>query len=940
MEYAAQLGSCLRRLPGVQSVLALGCSASLVEELKSAGLQAEGHDWQAEALPSSPRTCDIALCLSPPNLTQEECAVVVATLARRSSRVLFSSESGTVGAEWLRAFLAAGYTPDLGFDAHWAGPGAVLLKAGAGGFDQASLLAEVLQLRSRFVNGNSREHLADQGSEARYRELESAVQSIRQLTADAREREETFLQRADSRWAQLFARTNQLNQTVQTLTQSRIWRTLAAAGGLVLSIGELGARLRRRLEPGTSEQRKTRTEEPIRVHCDEPDGEVLERMLRTGISGPLRVRGWAVSPHGIGRVELQVGDQAVAEARIGLNRPDLASLYPKFPGAGKGGFVGNVDTLALANGLHTLAIRAFDLRGAAAQLDIPVKVDHIHGYADDYHRWIQDFERREPAQIALRLQTFLRQPRISIIVPVYRTRPNILEKTIVSVLNQSYSDWELCIADDCSQSPDVDAILDRYSAADTRVKVVRLAENGGISAASNAALALATGEFTGLLDHDDELAQDALLHVVDALNREPDTDMIYSDEDHIDDEGLRSDPFFKPDWSPDLILGENYVCHFLVLRTAMCRELGGFRSETDLSQDMDIVLRASLKTQRILHIPRILYHWRTNVYTGDRASDAHRQRALETSRRVVEDYLKASGTQATVEPGEVPSRWRVRYPIPKGQSVRILVPCGGNIGLLRRCLAGLTEKTDFSAYQVSVIDNSHENGVADFLRNWSAARRKATYVDFRNQPFNFSAMNNRAARDAQEPLLLFLNDDISMIRADWLTAMVELASRPEVGAVGAKLLYPDNTIQHAGVVVGIFGIAGHGFKGALADDRTYFDFPHVIRNVSAVTGACMMVPTGKFRECGGFDEEAFPVSYNDVDLCLKLGRKGYRILYTPHAQLYHHEAVSKRSADKDPRPAETMVFKARWKSAIECDPFYSPNLTRNAEDYSYRRRMD
>jgi GT2 family glycosyltransferase len=578
-----------------------------------------------------------------------------------------------------------------------------------------------------------------------------------------------------------------------------------------------------------------------------------------------------------------------------------------------------------------------DSGGSVAELDLPLKVDHHHGYANDYQRWIRDFEKRDPAQIELDLRTFAHRPLVSILVPVYRTRGVILEKTIRSVLNQSYPDWELCVVDDGSQSAEVDWILDRHAASDGRIKVVHLQENRGISGATNAALAVATGELVALLDHDDELAQDALFHIVAALNRRPDADVFYSDEDHIDDEGSRSDPFFKPDWSPDLILGENYICHFLVLRSGLCRELGGFRSETDLSQDLDIVLRASLRTQAIVHVPKVLYHWRTEVSTGGRASDSHGQRAIETSRRAVEDYLKAIGSEATVMPGAVPSRWRVRYPIPKQQSVRILVPCGGKLPLLKRCLAGLAEKTDFRAFEVSVIDNSQGTEIADFVAGWSVSGRPATYVDCRNQPFSFSAFNNYAARNIREPLLLFLNDDISMIHGEWLTAMVELASRPEVGAVGAKLLYPDNTIQHAGVVLGIFDAAGHGFRGAFAEDRTYFDFPDLIRNVSAVTGACLMVPTDKFRECGGFDEEAFPVAYNDVDLCLRLGQKGYRTLYTPHAQLYHHEAASKRAADKDPRPAETALFKARWKGVIEHDPFYSPNLAIDAEDYSYRK---
>jgi GT2 family glycosyltransferase len=918
----------------------MGSSPELMQALHGAGLEADGRDWHAEALASVSRTYDIALCLGPPDLTPGEGAVIAAALAQRSERILFSAESSAVSTAWLRAFLRAGYAPDLTLDVHWAGANAVLLRAGIADFDQAAILAEVLRLRSCLANGDSPDRSADDRLAARHAELERAVQSIRELTSEAMEREAAFLQRADLRMAQVYARTNQLSHTVQTMAQSRIWRTLVVVGGWILRIQEFAGRLRSSPAPAPHDRADADGETAVTLWCDEPDGAALARMFRTGISGALRVRGWAVSRYGIRRVEYQLGDQTAAEARIGLHRPDLESLYPTFPNAGRGGFIGHVDTLPLANGRYTLTIRAFDMRGGAAKLEIPLKVDHVHGYANDYHRWIQDFEKRDPAQIGLQLQMFPRRPLISIIVPVYRTRAAILEKTIRSVLNQSYPDWELCVADDCSQSPELDAVLDRYAASDARVKLVRLAENQGISAASNAALAMATGEFIGLLDHDDELAQDALLHVVDALIRQPDTDVAYSDEDHIDDNGLRSEPFFKPDWSPDLILGENYVCHFLALRTSLCRELGGFRSETDLSQDLDIVLRASLKTQRIIHIPRILYHWRTNVYTEDRASDAHRQRALETSRRAVEDHLRAMGTPATVVSGAVSSRWRVRYPIPKGQSVRILVPCGGNLNLLQRCLAGLAEKTDFPAYRVSVIDNSQSAAVAHFVGKWSAGGRRASYVDYRDRPFNFSAMNNLAAKDAQEPLLLFLNDDVSMIHSDWLTAMVELASRPEVGAVGAKLLFPDNTIQHAGVVLGIFGLAGHAFKRTFAEDRVYFDFPDLIRNVSAVTGACMMTPTEKFWACGGFDEEAFPVSYNDVDLCLKLRQKGYRILYTPHAQLYHHEAVSKRTADKSPRAGETTLFKARWSAAIANDPFYSPNLTLDAEDYSYRKRME
>ncbi len=237
-----------------------------------------------------------------------------------------------------------------------------------------------------------------------------------------------------------------------------------------------------------------------------------------------------------------------------------------------------------------------------------------------------------------------------------------------------------------------------------------------------------------------------------------------------------------------------------------------------------------------------------------------------------------------------------------------------------------------------MVDNSRTSAVEQFVRGVKVGGRAAGYIDFRDRPFNFSAMNNAAARDCTAELLLFLNDDVTVITRDWLTAMVELACRPEVGAVGAKLLYPDGMIQHAGVVVGLLGACGHAFKGEPGDERRYFDFPDVIRNVSAVTGACMMVPTRLFWDCGGFDAATLPVAYQDIDVCLKLGRKGYRVLYTPHAQLYHYEAISKRPEDKDPRAAEIAAFRARWKNVIEHDPFYSPNLTRSSENYAYARK--
>jgi O-antigen biosynthesis protein len=765
---------------------------------------------------------------------------------------------------------------------------------------------------------------------ARIAELEASVRELRIALAEAHEQQSIALEKMAGRIAQCQSRTLHLDHMVRQILTSRTWKGLVTAGGVLLRLQGMA-----RGGNASGAARKVAGEAFFRISCDEP------RAAGEGggtLSGRVLVKGWALASSGIKRIEIQAGTNPPVEARYGLYRPDIGNGQSEFPDAERSGFRAMVDLAGLPDGRHNIVIRAFAAAGAQNELKVPVEVDHLHGYASEYHRWIAEFDRRETAVIQMKLQAFTLQPVISILVPIYRTAPAILERTISSVIEQSYPNWELCLADDGSRSPEVDAILERFERQDRRVKVARLAENRGISAASNAALGLATGEFVALLDHDDELAPDALYHFVDALNHHPGAELFYSDEDHLDDLGLRSEPFFKPDWSPDLILAENYVCHFMVFSRRLCQEVGGFRSEVDLSQDHDLLLRMSSRTREVVHIPRILYHWRTEVYSTTRASTREKQ-ALESSRRAVDDFLRAAGVPATVEPSHVPSRWRVRYAIPEDARVRIVIPCGGKTELLERCVESIAGKTDYPHYEIVVLDNSRANKVSKYVHGFSRRGLTLGHIDFRNLPFNFSAMNNAGARDTEARLLLFLNDDMTIITPGWLGAMVELACRPEVGAVGAKLLYPDDTIQHAGIVLGCFDICGHAFKGQPAAERAYYDFPDVVRNVSAVTGACMMVPRQRFWECGGFDAESLPVAYQDIDLCLKLNQRGYRVLYTPHAQLYHYEAVSKRVEDRDPRPDETLTFKKRWKDVIENDPFYNPNLTRDAEDYSFRKKL-
>ncbi len=723
------------------------------------------------------------------------------------------------------------------------------------------------------------------------------------------------------------------------ILHSRIWRSLRAAGSLLLSLYGLVSWRSRKRPPRPDSPPSSLVSEPpansesIDLVCDEPQADP-----ETPRTGKITVRGWALAASGVERIEVRLGG-ASSITRPGLVRPDVARSHPNVPGARTCGYIAEIDTEAVSNGTHILSITALSRIGGARTIETAVHVDHSRGFSSDYDRWMREFETRNATQIELKMRGFTYQPRISILMPVYRTPPRILRQAIESVRAQSYADWELLIADDASGSPEIEEILRQYAQQDDRIKYRLLQGNGGIAAATNAALDLASGEFIALLDHDDELTQDALYHVVDALNRRPELDVIYSDEDKIDENGRRYDPFFKPGWSPDLLLSENYVAHLLVARRSLVQEVGAFRSGFDGSQDHDLVLRLVEKSERIEHIPKILYHWRASA-TSTAAVSTQKSYAADAAQRAIEEHLHRRGIAARVVPGHIPGRWRVRYALGTEPAVSIIIASGGKTDILSNNLESLFAKTDYRNYEVVVIDNSQKNGIEKLVRGWQEKAQRLRYIDWRNHPFNYSAINNEAARQCESPLLLFLNDDTSAVSAGWLTALVEMAIRPEVGAVGAKLLYPDGRIQHAGVVMGIFENCGHAFKSLAGDMQHYFDFPDVIRNVSAVTGACLMTRAEVFQKAGGFDETNFAVAFNDIDLCLKIRELGYRIIYTPHALLYHHEAFSKTAKDLVPDSKEVKAMQSKWKAVIAADPYYNPNLTRSMEDYSLARKGD
>lgn len=761
---------------------------------------------------------------------------------------------------------------------------------------------------------------------ARQKRLERELAESRRELLKAIEKQQQALDLLDQRLGHIQSRASVAYQEVRSILNSRIWRALTRGGALALQASRLARGLWRH-KPG-------RASGSLQLHCEEPADE-------GPYTGMIRVSGWAVSPSGIERVEVRAGALQSITARSGLYRPDVARQFPWAQDGDRSGFLAACDTLALPNGCHTITVRAIDRSGRTAETAITVQIDHRNATVDGYAQWITDFETRDAEYIRLKLASLTYKPLISVLVPVYRTRPRFLERAIQSVRAQSYSEWELCLVDDHSVSEEINRILQNAAAADPRIRYAQLPENRGISAASNLALEMARGDFIALLDHDDELAEDALFFLAEAANDEPEADIIYSDEDHIDDDGRRSAPFFKPDWSPNTILSENYVTHLMAIRRQLAVSIGGFRAAADLSQDHDILLRASLKARKIVHIPRILYHWRTNLWVHDstRASDTTTMaKVAQSQREAIENYLREAGIDATVEPGRHPDRWRVRYRMREWPRVTAIIPCGGNMKMLTRCIDSLLRLTDYPHCEFLVIDNSRSNEVEQWVAALARENRPVRRMDWRNRRFNYAAMNNDAVAACDSPLVLFLNDDVAAIEPEWLKSMVELTARPEVAGVGARLLYPDGRIQHAGLVVGIFGTGGHAFKGCFGDERVYFDFPDIIRDVSALTAACLLMRSAVFREVGGFDAEHFPVAYNDLDLCLKVRRTGRQLVYTPHATLFHYEAVSKAPEDMDPRPEETAAFREKWRDVIARDPFYNPNLTQDAEDFSLRKK--
>ena len=539
--------------------------------------------------------------------------------------------------------------------------------------------------------------------------------------------------------------------------------------------------------------------------------------------------------------------------------------------------------------------------------------------------------------------TFNYLPKISIIIPVYNPDVSWINAAINSVINQVYENWELCIAD-ASTKKDVGKCLENLAKNEARIKIKILPENKGISGNSNEAMSLATGEYIGLLDHDDELSPDALYEVVKYLQNNRDADMIYSDEDKIDLKGNRSDPFFKPDWSPDEFLSDMYTCHFGVYKKNIIDEIGGFRARYDGSQDYDLVLRFIEKTSNIRHIPKILYHWR--IVPGSAASSVDEKAyALTAAKMALQDYLVRNNIQGEVADGLWRGSYHVKRELLKNPLISIIIPTKDNVNVLKNCIESIFKNIGYTHFEIIIVNNgSTDDGTLAFFEELKFTNN-IIILDYLNY-FNFAAINNFAVKFANGEVILFLNDDTEVISEDWLSAMLEHVQRKEVGAVGCKLLYPDKSLQHAGVVLGInyigehSPIAEHSPKYIPYTNQGYFGKVGIIRNISAVTAACMMMRKEVFEEVNGFDEN-LAVAYNDVDLCLKIREHRYLIVYTPYAELYHHESQSRGYDDTSEKRErflkEIEYIRKKWGPVIDKgDPYYNPNLALDRVDFSIR----
>lgn len=560
---------------------------------------------------------------------------------------------------------------------------------------------------------------------------------------------------------------------------------------------------------------------------------------------------------------------------------------------------------------------------------------------EEYHSWFAKYEsslKRDIPNQKKASESFKHKPLISVVLPIYNTNTEYLKSCIQSVIDQSYEKWELCVADDASTT-DILETVKEFAKTNKNIKWTRLSQNQHIAGSSNEALKLAKGEFVALLDHDDVLLPNALFEMVKAINENPDYDLFHSDEDKIEGDKNHIEPFFKPDWSPDFLRSCNYITHFAVLRRSVVDKIGGFKLGTEGAQDWDLFLRFLNETKKIKHVPKILYSWRKSE-TSTASDSGSKPYAYINQQRVLRDDIVRRGENASVLPSQFLGFWNIKYHPQNKSKVSIIIPTKDNYKFIKQCLESIIEKTTYPYYEVILVDTgSTDKEVLSFYESKIVKTNPVEVVELHKPEFNFSEACNYGAKKSTGEYLLFMNNDTEVITEEWIEGMLGHAQRKNTGMVGCKLLFPSNNIQHAGVVLSERDIAFHPFYN---QDPRVDIFSNILiantRNCAAVTAACSMVSRKKFDEVGGFDT-GLRVTYNDVDLCLRLLDAGYFNVYTPYSELYHHESISvgkmnqgKRDHDEVKKASDLM--KQRWQEKyLKNDPFYNPNFSQHGPGY-------
>lgn len=580
-------------------------------------------------------------------------------------------------------------------------------------------------------------------------------------------------------------------------------------------------------------------------------------------------------------------------------------------------------------------LKHYGLKGFLARLAERMEPEEV-----PYGPWYEAHRASEETLARQKKKKWENPATISIAVPAYRTPEKFLREMIESLLAQSYPYWELCLVNASPEDGVMRGVLDEYAGRDQRIRFRELPENLGIAENTNAAFAMAEGEYVGLLDHDDLLAPDALYEVACRILEE-NADVVYTDEDKVEgDSGEHYQPHLKPDFNLDLLRSNNYICHFLVVKKSLIEKAGGFRREFDGAQDYDFVFRCTELAEKISHVPKILYHWRTHsASTAD--NPASKMYAYEAGKRAIEGSLARTGSVGTVTQTKDFGFYHVDYPVQGEPLVSIVIPNKDHRETLENCIRSIKERSTYKNYEILIAENNSEHKETfEYYRRLE--QEKGVRILNWEKPFNYSAINNFAVGEAKGEYLLLLNNDTRVITPGWIEGMLGNCQRPEVGIVGAKLYYPDDTVQHAGIIIGIGGIAGHAFLNLQRNRSGYLHKASLQMDYSAVTAACMMVKREVYEKLGGFEEE-LAVAFNDVDFCLRAGQAGYLVVYNPRVELYHDESKSRGTEDSPEKirrfQQEIEFMRTRWMDLLKRgDPCYNKNLTLSKWNYSLRAK--